>query len=92
MREYTRPPKSIPRSPGIHAEWIEACKKGDPEAATTNFSYSGPLTETMLLANVAVRLAEKHMKLHYDGKKGEITNLDEANEYLHMPYRDGWEL
>jgi predicted dehydrogenase len=92
MKAYTRPKKTIPRSPGIHEEWIEACKKGDPDAATTNFSYSGPLTETMMLANAAVRTKDKHIKLEYDGEKGEVTNLPEANQYLHMEYRDGWTL
>jgi predicted dehydrogenase len=92
MKEYQRPGKTIPRSPGIHEEWIEACKKGDPEAATTNFQYSGPLTETMMLANIAVRVQDKNEKLLYDGEKGEITNLTEANEYLAMEYREGWQL
>ena len=92
MKEYKRPEKTIPRSPGIHQEWIEACKKGDPKAATTNFSYSGPLTEVMLLGNVAVRMAEKNVVLEYDGEKGEITNLPEANDLLHFEYREGWEL
>lgn len=92
MREYKRPEKTIPRSPGIHEEWIEACKKGDPKGATSNFEYSGPLTETMMLGNVAVRIQENHTKLIYDGKKGEITNLPEANDLLHMKYRQGWTL
>ena len=92
MKEYERPENTIPRSPGIHEEWIEACKKGNPKAATTNFSYSGPLTETMMLANVAVRVQDKNMKLEYDGEKGEITNLPEANDLLHMEYRKGWTL
>lgn len=92
MKEYKRPEKTIPRSPGIHAEWIEACKKGDPKAATTNFEYSGPLTETMLLGNVAVRLQEQNTILEYDGEKGEITNMPEANDLLHMEYRKGWAL
>jgi predicted dehydrogenase len=92
MKEYKRPEKTIPRSPGIHEEWIEACKKGDPKAATTNFQYSGPLTETMMLANVAVQLQDKNMKLLYDGKKGEFTNCPEANDYLRMEYRKGWTL
>ena len=92
MRAYKRPEKTIPRSPGIHEEWIQACKNNDPKAATTNFDYSGPLTETMLLANVAVRLKEKNMILEYDGEKGEITNLPEANELLHFEYRKGWTL
>jgi len=90
MQEYARPAKTIPRSPGIREEWIEAIKKG--AKSTTDFSYSGPLTETMLLANVAVRLAEKNTKLLWDGEKMEFTNLPEANELLHFDYRPGWSL
>jgi hypothetical protein len=92
MRKYDRPKKSIPRSPGIHDEWIEACKKGDPNATTTHFGYSGPLTETMLLGNVAVKLQDKHTKLMWDGDKGEITNMAQANDLMHMEYRKGWSL
>jgi len=92
MKDYKLPEKIIPRSPGIHEEWIEACKKGDPKAATTNFEYSGPLTETMMLANVAVRVQDKNTILEYDGEKGEITNLPEANDLLHIEYREGWTL
>jgi predicted dehydrogenase len=90
MQEYVRPEKTIPRSPGIREEWIEAIKKGT--RSTTDFSYSGPLTETMLLANVAVRLADKHVKLLWDAEKMEFTNLPEANELLHFNYRSGWSL
>ena len=90
MLEYPRPEKTIPRSPGIREEWIEAIKKGTK--STTDFSYSGPLTETMLLANVAVRLAEKNTKLLWDGEKMEFTNMPEANELLHFEYRPGWSL
>ncbi len=92
MKEYKRPEKTIPRTDGIHEEWIEACKKGDPSLASTNFEYSAPLTETMLLGNAAVRMQHKNTKLLYDGEKGEITNVPEANELLHMEYRDGWSL
>ena len=90
MQEYARPEKTIPRSPGIREEWIEAIKKGTK--STTDFAYSGPLTETMLLANVAVRLADKNLKLLWDGEKMEFTNLPEANELLHFEYRPGWSL
>ncbi len=90
MREYKRPPKTIPRSPGIHEEWIQAIKEG--KKSTTDFSYSGPLTETMLLGNLAIRFQDKNTKLYYDGEKGEITNLPEANEFLHFKYRPGWHL
>jgi len=90
MQDYKRPEKTIPRSPGIREEWIEAIKKGTK--STTDFSYSGPLTEVMLLANIAVRMKDKNMKLLWDGEKMEFTNLPEANQYLHFDYRPGWSL
>ncbi|NIA28769.1 MAG: Gfo/Idh/MocA family oxidoreductase [Actinobacteria bacterium] len=92
MKAYKRPEKSIPRSPGIHEEWIAACKKNDPNATTTRFGYSGPLTETMLLGNVAVRMHDKYIALEYDGETGKITNLPEANDLLNFNYREGWSL
>ena len=90
MKEYQRPEKSIPRSPGIHEEWIAAIKAG--EKSTTDFSYSGLLTEVMLLGNVAVRMAEHKTKLEWDGENMEFKNLPEANELLHFEYRTGWTL
>lgn len=90
MKEYTRPEKTIPRSPGIYAEWIEAIKAG--KKSTTDFSYSGQLTETMLLGNIAIRVQDKFTVLEWDPIKMEITNLPEANEHLHMKYREGWTL
>ncbi len=90
MKDFMRPPKTVPRSPGIREEWIEAIKKGTK--STTDFSYSGPLTETMLLANIAVRMKDKNVKLLWDGEKMEFTNLPEANQYLHYEYRPGWSL
>ena len=90
MQDYKRPEKTMPRSKGIREEWFEAIKNGT--RSTTDFSYSGPLTETMLLANVAVRLKDRNMKLLWDAAKMEFTNLPEANELLHFQYRPGWSL
>lgn len=90
MKEYKRPKKSIPRSPGIHKEWIEAIKAG--KKSTTDFSYAGPLTETMLLGNVATLMQDKNVILEWDSEKMEVTNLPEANELLHTKYREGWSL
>lgn len=99
MKDYLKdqkdrggPKVKLERSPGIHEEWLQAIKENKKELATTNFEYSGPLTETMLLGMVAIRMADKHMKLEWDGKAGKFTNLDEANEFLHIDYRSGWEL
>ena len=90
MKEYKRPPKSIPRSSGIREEWIEAIKGGP--ATTSNFEYASKLTETMLLGCIALRVQGNQTILEWNGKKGQFTNLDEANAFLHKEYRDGWTL
>jgi len=90
MQAYKRPEKTILRSPGIYQEWIDAAKNGTK--SSTDFSYSGPLTETMLLGDVAVLMKDNPIILEWDGDKGEITNLPEANALLHLPYREGWSL
>lgn len=90
MKEYKRPEPSIPRSPGIQAEWIEAIKTG--KKSTTDFSYSGMLTETMLLGCIAVRMQEHKTILEWDPVKMEFPNLPEANQYVHKEYRSGWSL
>jgi len=81
------PPKTIPRIPhGDHyQEWIRACKGGEP--AGSNFNYSGPLTEMVLLGNVAIRTGKK---IEWDGPRMKVTNAGEANEYIRQPYRKGW--
>jgi len=93
-KEYGKPPKVLPRSPGHHKEWMNACKGGDP--AGSNFDVSGPLTEVVLLGNVALRMGkqlyEKGLKLHYDGPNMKVTNLPEANKYIRVEYREGWTL
>jgi hypothetical protein len=87
MRAYKQPPKTIPRSIGHHQEWIEACKGSAPAGA--NFEFSGLVTEALLLGNVALRMREK---LYWDGPNAKVTNVLEANEYLHYQYRQGWAL
>jgi predicted dehydrogenase len=94
MKEYGRPPQKIDRSPGHHREWINACKGGPP--ARANFDWAGPLTEIVLLGNVALRmerqLYEKGLKLRYDGPNMQVTNLPEANRFIRNEYREGWSL
>jgi hypothetical protein len=93
-KEYGKPPRVLPRSPGHHKEWINACKGGEP--AGSNFDVAGPLTEVVLLGNVAVRMGqqlyEKGLKLYYDGPNMKVTNLPEANKYIQSEYREGWTL
>jgi len=94
MKEYGKPPQKIARSPGHHKEWIIACKGGP--AARANFDWAGPLTEAVLVGNIALKmerqLYEKGLKLHYDGPNMQVTNLPEANKYIRDEYREGWTL
>lgn len=90
MRSYKRPAKTVPRSPGIHEEWVAAIKAG--KKSTTDFEYSGKLTEVMLLGNIAVRMQESKTVLEWDPEKMGFTNLPEANKFLHKEYRAGWSL
>jgi hypothetical protein len=80
----------IPHKPSHMQDWIEACKTNDPARPGTNFSYAGPLTETVLLGIVAHRAGEK---LEWDAKKLEVTNCPEANRFTQREiYRTGWTL
>ncbi len=90
MKDYQKPEKTLPRSSGIHEEWIEAIKNGGK--STTDFSYSSLLTETMLLGNVAVLMKHKNSKLNWDAANMKFTNMEEANNLLHYEYRKGWSL
>ena len=87
MQAYQRPEKTIRRVKGHHVDWIEACKGGD--AASSNFDYSGPLTEMILLGNLAIRAGSK---LEWDGPNMKVTNVPQANQYVRREYRKGWSL
>ena len=87
-KEYRRPPKTLPRSIGHHQEWIQACKTGSP--TRSNFEVAGPLTEAVLLGSLCVRLGGE--KLRWDSDNMKVTNIKDANPYLHYKYRDGWSL
>ena len=90
MQAYQRPANTIPRSPGIHEEWVAACK-GEGKT-TSNFDYASKLTEMMLLGNIAIRLKNKNTILKWDGPNMRFTNLDEANQHLQTEYRQDWKL
>jgi hypothetical protein len=94
MQEYPLPPKRLPRSIGHYEEWVEACKGGQP--AGSNFDFAGPLTEVVLMGNIALRLelreALKRQKLLWDAEKKEFSNLPEANAFLKKTYREGFSI
>jgi hypothetical protein len=92
MRKYKRPKRTIERIPegadGHEQDWIRACKTGKP--ASSSFDYSGPLTETVLMGNLAVRYPNH--ELFWNGAAMEVTNDKDANAYVHREYREGWKL
>lgn len=95
LREsYKTPIPYLPASPGHEEEWILACKGGVP--AGSDFEWAGPLTETVLLGNIALRreLKEKlsGQALNWDADKFGFPNLPEADKFLHYEYRKGWNL
>jgi hypothetical protein len=87
MKGFKPPERLFPRDVDHYQEWVRACKGGPKPLA--NFDYSGPLTETILLGNVAARAGQK---LSWDGPNLKITNVPEANKYLQREYRKGWTL
>lgn len=93
---------------GHQIHWTEACKAGfgskQHKGLMSSFDYSGPLTETVLMGNLAIRsyMLRKakgnsfdyygRKKLLWDGSKMEITNFSDANQFVKRQYRDGWKL
>ncbi len=85
--DYQPPKQSIPQSIGHHREWIKACKTGSPTLC--NFDYSGAVTETLLLGNIAYRVGEQ---LTWNGADMTFMNAPQANDLLQRAYRPSWTL
>lgn len=84
---YRKPDPTLPRSPGHHAEWIRACKGGEP--AMSNFDYAAALTETLLLGNLAIVTGEP---IYWDPESMKAINCSKADCLINRPYRKGWSL
>ena len=91
MREFKPPEPFLPREKegdrGHYLEWIRACK-GGPKPLS-NFDYAGPLTEAILLGNIAAKAGRKIM---WDSAALKVTNMSEMNQHLSRKYRQGWTL
>jgi predicted dehydrogenase len=92
MREVAKIPATIERIPGgldgHEKDWVRACKGGKPSSA--NFDYAGPLSEMVLMGNLAVRFPNK--KLLWNGELMQVTNDSAANAFVRRQYREGWKL
>ncbi|MEK7792928.1 MAG: Gfo/Idh/MocA family oxidoreductase [Candidatus Hydrogenedentota bacterium] len=58
--------------------------------AGANFDFAGPMTEAVLLGNVANRYPGK--TLEWNAARMRFTNSDDANKHLRWEYREGWEV
>ncbi len=99
-------PKTIERVPGgqegHYAQWVNASIAGYGKGKTSsNFDYAGPLTETVLFSNLALRSwylknssgkFDGRKKILWDAEKMKVTNFDEANQFIKRQYRDGYTL
>jgi predicted dehydrogenase len=95
VSDYDSIPASLPRWPGgdqdndmaHHHEWLAACK-GEAKAMS-DFDYAGPMTEAVLLGNVALRAGHA---IEWDASTMRVTNDVHANQWVSKAYRKGWEL
>ena len=83
------------KSPGHFVEFVNAIK-GGPEAVSNFPNYAGPLTETILLGNLAVWAGKgpntPGKKIEWDSKNLKATNAPEVDVIIKRPYREGWTL
>lgn len=109
-------PVTVTRVPngaeGHYAQWVDACIAGygskEAGSLSSPFSIAGPLTETVLMGNLAIRSADirkpskehknwydypgRGMRLQWDGPNMRVTNFEEANLFVKRQYRAGWSL
>jgi len=90
---------------GHQQQWVKACKEGYGAYTSSSFADSGPLTETVLMGNLAVlsyNYAEPvdnwrkwsypgRKELLWDGENMKITNFDQANQFVKREYRGNWD-
>ncbi len=80
--------EKYPRLESSFKEFIDACK-GGPKPGSNIVDHAGPLTEMVLLGNLAVRTSEI---IRWDASMGIVSNVDAANAYLKEEARTGWEI
>jgi hypothetical protein len=88
MQSYKQPPKTLPRSPGNEREWLDAAKGGKVKPGG-NFEFSGMVTETLLLGNVATQLGQR---LDWDRSSMKVGSSNLADKYIRPERRTRWEL
>lgn len=87
MADFKPPTPTLPRGETHFEEWVRACRGGP--APLSNFDYAGPLTELVLLGNIAIATGKR---LSWDSEKFAFAGDPEADKLLHREYRKGWSL
>ncbi|MET3979560.1 putative dehydrogenase [Mucilaginibacter sp. UYP25] len=81
---------------GHYAQWVEACLAGYGKMEVSSpFEVAGPLTEALLMANLAVRghdLKGGAFKYTWDNNAMKVTNFDDVNQFVKRQYPAGFEL
>ncbi len=85
FRDYRMPQ---PGSENHYRQFVEACRGNGGTSAP--FSYSGPLTESVLLGCLATRF--RNTTLQWDAENLRVTNSNEATQHVRRTYRQGWEV
>jgi len=106
-------PQTIKRVPGSaeghYAQWVEACLAGYGKMEVSSpFETAGPLTETILMGNLAIRSHDirtpkadkpeqfdypgRNIKLLWDGANMKVTNFEAANAFVKREYRAPYSL
>lgn len=98
MEHFQEPQKSIRRisedmNGGHEQDWIRACKEPVERrlVASSDFEEADPLTELVLLGNLAVKLQSLNRKIQWDGPNMQITNI-EFNDVLRIPVKNEFEV
>ncbi len=92
---------------GHYKQWVEAALAGyGKKEVSSPFSVAGPLTETLLIANLAIRGFDirkertdgsyeypgRYIEMLWDAENMRVTNFEEANQFVKRNYREGWKL
>ncbi len=89
LGDITAPDVDFKVSPGHFDEWVRAIRGGEP--AMSNFpDYAGPLTETVLLGNLAVWFGGR--TIEWNAKDLNSPNTPEAEPLIRPTYREGYTL
>jgi predicted dehydrogenase len=84
------PDIKVVESPGHIREWINASLGKGPEPASNFPNYAGPLTETVLIGNLAVWA--NGPRLEWDARRMAVKGTNEYDSLIKPVSRPGWSI